>query len=496
MKLSTERMVVAMVISTIFMFSIVQGAALLLRNTLNLPDPAAAIDLALAIIFVGLVSLVFYFFSKKTNVFLSAAFVCTILAAVLIGIVHHSFIAAVGVILVCGPLQAYGALWIAKYLPLSFDGNWQQHRTLSVLWVLLALFAIVHTARLSVYMGDDTQRWCAIYPWDDHSAKHMCLPAYLQPIELHERGVANIYHVDFYKGMNPEADTHSEIHGMEAYSEDIFQYPPPFLLLPKLALRLTNDYHTIRTGWYVIQTISVFIIFAFLLYWIKELNTPRASFFILIFWIAPITALNFQHGQFQLMAYILSIAGMLAFEARRPILGGALLAFAIAGKVFPGILLLLLLFQKKWRDAAWTIGFILGYTVFALLVFGIEPFMAFFTYQLPRLLSGKAIDFFTKTPEEYLALIGTNNSLYAFTQQMIALGFPYMTRAVIAVLGWIYTLLLVGLTAWSAGSKSMRLPQAFIWFSLLNLAVLRSPAGWLGYAHACGQLVHCGFTYV
>ena len=48
---------------------------------------------------------------------------------------------------------------------------------------------------------------------------------------------------------------------------------------------------------------------------------------------------------------------MQAFEVERRALGGLLLAGGIASKLFPGILVIYLLFQSRWRDLAWTAAF-------------------------------------------------------------------------------------------------------------------------------------------
>jgi hypothetical protein len=41
---------------------------------------------------------------------------------------------------------------------------------------------------------------------------------------------------------------------------------------------------------------------------------------------------------------------MLAFDIKRPALGGALLTWGIASKIFPGVLVLYLLFEKRWLE--------------------------------------------------------------------------------------------------------------------------------------------------
>ena len=47
---------------------------------------------------------------------------------------------------------------------------------------------------------------------------------------------------------------------------------------------------------------------------------------------------------------------MVLFAQRRYAAGGALLAFATVSKLFPGLLLVYLLIQRKSRALAWTVG--------------------------------------------------------------------------------------------------------------------------------------------
>ena len=53
----------------------------------------------------------------------------------------------------------------------------------------------------------------------------------------------------------------------------------------------------------------------------------------------------------------LSALAMYCFDRRAYALGGALLAFAILGKLYPGVFVLYLLLRGEWRAVAWTAVF-------------------------------------------------------------------------------------------------------------------------------------------
>src|SRR5262249_46084294 len=112
------------------------------------------------------------------------------------------------------------------------------------------------------------------------------------------------------------------------------------------------------------------------------------------------------------------------------------------------------------------------FTVVGLALVGLAPFQAFLGYQLPRIQSGEAFAFYEKAAE---FIISRNFGIPGLSTKLAALGVPGMTRGVGAVLGWLYTLVLLAL-AWIAGRRAPeRLRDARIWLGLLSLAALRSP---------------------
>jgi hypothetical protein len=72
------------------------------------------------------------------------------------------------------------------------------------------------------------------------------------------------------------------------------------------------------------------------------------------------------------------------------------------------LLLIVLLTQRRWREALWTIGFGVLYCAGVLAIAGSAPFHEFVSYQLPRLLIGEAFDFFKERADAKLV----NNSIF------------------------------------------------------------------------------------
>ena len=84
---------------------------------------------------------------------------------------------------------------------------------------------------------------------------------------------------------------------------------------------------------------------------------------------------------------------MLLFERQRHAAGGAILAYAIVSKLFPGVLLFYLLLRRDWRAVGWTAVWAVVLVAITFADVGAVPFAAFLEH-LPGLLSGEAFPAF------------------------------------------------------------------------------------------------------
>jgi hypothetical protein len=336
--------------------------------------------------------------------------------------------------------------------------------------------AAVQVARLSCFMADPALRWGSAYPPEEFGVRHMCLSAYVHAADLTRRGVANVYAEEHYPAYGAgEAEgtlrLSSGVANLAPYIRDAFEYPPPFLLLPRAALVLTNDFLTIRTGWFMLQA-ALFLAFALTL--ASRIGGPQGmlaglllpgllSSFPFMF--------NFQFGQFHLAAVLLAVGGMLAFQMGRNRLGGALLAGAMVTKLFPGVLLVYLALRRRSRPILWTLAFAAAYTLAGLLVLGPAPYRAFFEYHLPRVASGEAFSFFLNSD----LTVATNASVYSIPFKLQRLGVPGMSAPLATALTWLYTALLVGAIVFAARRHRHSGLEPAVWLGILTLGSLRSP---------------------
>ena len=133
---------------------------------------------------------------------------------------------------------------IAARLPRALD-RWPLFRpTRAAIWAGVAVLAVMQIARLATWAADPAHGFELL---TDHPfwAGHECLPAYIYAAELTERGASNPWDSAHYPGLNPEAQAPTRIQGMTP--EDPYLYSPQFLLLPRLAIELTDSYSVLRT---------------------------------------------------------------------------------------------------------------------------------------------------------------------------------------------------------------------------------------------------------
>lgn len=406
-----------------------------------------------------------------------AAVVGLLASGIVTWLVPGSFVFAWALV-PAGAMFAAGGAWICQRLPASFDEAAARRPKLAAVWVLMALVAVVQIGRLSTYMTDPETDWflSTRHPF---YAKHECANAYFYAAELAQRGEANVYDCAHYPGLNPEAEPHTEISGMTP--EDPFQYAPQFLLWPRLAIGLTHDYSALRMLWFGINTTLCIGTVILLSVWMGgRIGTVSALLAPAVVASFPVLH-NFQYGQFHFAAVALAVLGMLALNRGRPALGGSLLAVSILSKLFPAVLLVPLVAQRRWRDLGWTAGAGAIVTILAFGVLGPAPFAAFFDYHVPRLADGSAFAFDEAWPELATLVIAGNQGIQGMLHKLEAMGFHVGGAAGILVPSYGVALLVLGLWSGLRNAKANRPERAIMWLGLLGMASLASAGAWADY---------------
>lgn len=404
------------------------------------------------------------------------------MSVALVAVLHASILAFVGVrALAAAGLGAAGAAGLAggvailpllavrrlaARLPAELDDSWGGRRLTGAAWAALALLSLVQTARLSAFMSDPSRGWGAPIP--GQNTRHMCLAAYVRAAELSRARVGNVYRPERYRRHEPLGGAPTIEH-LAPHMSDPFQYPPPFLLLPRAAIAATGDFYQIRTIWFALQALlfgGVALLVA--------LRSPPASRRLSVLllpavWASLPTLVNFQYGQAHLFVLALAMAAMLAIDRDRSWLGGGLLAAAIWAKLFPGVLFAWLVARRRWRAVGATGAWLAAVGAIAWAVLGNAPFSAFFGYHLSRLRSGSAFAFYLEDP----FTIADNQSIQGLPYKLQALGVSVGAAPFAALLRWLYAGSLLALAFVAARRSDRAEPRA--WLALLSLGALMSP---------------------
>jgi hypothetical protein len=305
----------------------------------------------------------------------------------------------------------------------------------------------------------------------------MCLPAYVYAAELSRDGDANIYAQEHYpllqrEGTPPGSAPSSTVAHLTPYISDAYEYPPPFLLLPRLVLAITNDFLLIRTLFFVLQGLALGAVLVGAAIWIGGRDGSSCGLLSVAVWASLPVMFTLQWGQVHALVVSAAIAGMLAFEERRPAVGGALLAVATVTKLFPAVLIIRLIARRQYRGAFWTIGWCAALMVLGIVVLGIQPYRAFIEYQLPRLQSGEAFAFAISDP----LAIAVNESIYAIPSKVSSLAAFPCTNCSLAGsrMAMVYGVALVAVAVFAAEAGGRR-ERVASWVALLVLGSLVSP---------------------
>jgi hypothetical protein len=125
---------------------------------------------------------------------------------------------------------------------------------------------------------------------------------------------------------------------------------------------------------------------------------------------------------------------------------------------------------RHWLDSRYRSRVVLV----ASLVLGREPFIAFISYQLPRMVSGAAFSF-SERADIPTFIVSRNFSVYAVVAKPRLLGVAGLGVTIAQAITWIYTAFLLWLAWRTHVERPEKRIQALVWLGLVNLAAMRSP---------------------
>jgi alpha-1,2-mannosyltransferase len=399
----------------------------------------------------------------RAAVAIAVALAAAIAAFTIAAGVTGSLVAAVPIAVVAGGLVAV-RLWkrpIVSYDPAATS------RPLRVVSAVATLAALVQLARLTVFIMAPAQAAYSQFPSSVWEKQHSCLTAYFVAAQAIAT-TPNVYD-DALFSLPGDPTAIRKPRTMGLFKIDAYEYPPPFLLLPRALGLVAPDFSRLRLAWFGICAGVLLLGMLAVARALGPVVGTRALLLAPLVW-AGIPTLNvLQKGNVQVLVIAISMCAMLLFERRRWAAGGSLLAYATVSKLYPGMLVLYLLCRRQWRAVAWTAVLSGVVVLLSLLDTGIAP-LAAFLHELPAILGGEAFPAF-RNP----AATAINLSVPGIVFKLKLFGVAGMSFATAKVVGWVYTLVVIGAIALVARRPIRDDEAPAVWLAVLILATLRSP---------------------
>jgi alpha-1,2-mannosyltransferase len=360
--------------------------------------------------------------------------------------------------------------WFCWRHPILPPHEGASSRGLKVISGLATIATLIQLARLCVFIVNPAAVGYAISPsrGPGLTIRHSCLSAYY----VAARSVAtvpNVYAYELYSFPAESPTARRKPRPIESFDIDAYEYPPPFLLLPRAMAILVPDFLRFRMIWFALNGAVLVIGLVVVARMLGPLAGTRALLLAPLVLASDLTIGTLQIGNLQAIVFSIAMIAMVLLAQRRYAAGGALLAFVTVSKLFPGLLLVYLLVRREWRALAWTSGMITALVLISLLDTGWTPYRAFFDH-LPRLLGGEAFPAF-RNPNA----IAKNYSVPGMAFKLQLFGLASAPFGAMRIVGWIYTLVVLPITVIVARRTLNREEEPMAWLTILILASLRSP---------------------
>jgi hypothetical protein len=375
-------------------------------------------------------------------------------------------------------IAAFGAAWIAWLVAthriVALDEA-ACSRSLKIVATVATLAALLVLTRLAVFMIDPSRAAYSLVPSSRWEVEHNCLTAYYVSSQAAST-TQDIYDDALFTSLDDVPTKPRKPLMLGPFKIDVFEYPPPFLLLPRGLLRLAHDFTRLRMLWFGLSGGVVLAAVLAVVRFMGPAAGTRALLLSPLMWLSLPMLSCLQKGNVQVLVIAASMLAMVLIERGSEATGGAVLAFMAMSKIYPGMLVIFLLAQRRWRALAFTAGAGIVFLAVSLVDTGWAPYASFLR-RLPQILGGEAFPAF-RNP----AAVAVNFSIPGLVFKLKQFGVPGMTFAVSKLVGWAYTLVVVAFTVLAARRTldKDRLPA--VWMAILILATMRAPFLPVAYA--------------
>ena len=331
-----------------------------------------------------------------------------------------------------------------------------------------ALALLTQLAWTSTFIVHPTVAAWSGSPWLPIRSTHSCLSAYWIAADVVRR-TPDIWDDALYNLPQADPTQPRRPRPLGPVQVDNYEYPPPFLVVPRAVALAAPGFWRGREVWFAINLAVVAAGLVAVGWRFDRAHGTQALWLTPAVLGVPAMMATLQIGNVQLAVIAAAMLAMLLFERRWHAVGGVLLAYATLSKLYPGVLILYLLLRRDWRAVSWTSAAAVGILLVTVADFGVAPYHAFLQH-FPRLLGGEAFPAF-RAP----IALAVNESIPGVVFKLQLFGVPGMGFAASKALGWLFTLVVLAVTARLGLRPIASGREPIAWLTLLVLATLRSP---------------------
>src|SRR5262249_28682126 len=139
------------------------------------------------------------------------------------------------------------------------------------------------------------------------------------------REVTNVYDNAIYDHPDSVATAQRKPRTIDGFNVDVYEYPPPFLLLPRALIPVAPVLTRFRMVWFGLSWASLLLAMLTTAAALPRAQATRAVLLMPLVWAGMGTIAGLQMGNFQVMTLAISMAGMALFSRHHDAAGGALL---------------------------------------------------------------------------------------------------------------------------------------------------------------------------
>ena len=239
-----------------------------------------------------------------------------------------------------------GAAWLLRRPgSLTIDPG-AVSRPLAIVSAIATLLALVQLGRLTLFMHDATRSELSFLPASEWEVRHNCATSYFVAATAADR-TPDFYADSLYTARDDDPTKPRKPLMLGPFRIDVFEYPPPFLLLPRAFAAVAPGFPEFRALWFGQSGLFVLGVMLWIPSFLAPAAATRALLWLPLLWMAPATLSVLQKGNLQLMVVTSAVLAMGLFERRRFAWGGLVLAFATVSKLYPGMLVVFLLAQRR-----------------------------------------------------------------------------------------------------------------------------------------------------